>query len=200
MKKVNAPTDLVFYKVGEGELLREKALLAVNITTNEIAGVGDEAEAISGSSENIMLISPFHFGSIGNYTYAKKLIDILLQKAFGKHNIVSYLQKPVYTVCFDDVFLNTDNESYELLSEVNKKVYQDIFFQTGAKKVELFDGSAEKYLSVTDKKILSRITGIIEVTNDDKDDYAIELIKETIDKLKKMGYSKQDVCDIIKEL
>lgn len=121
IKKYPPVTISVYVKKTEA-LLEEPSLLAFDRTTNKIAGVGEEARGLyGGTEEKIVVINPLKNSVIADYTVAEKMFSFFVNKARGKK-----LTKPEVIVCIPP-----------WATEVDGKVFMDVFYHLGAKKVVL---------------------------------------------------------------
>ncbi|MCD8174632.1 MAG: rod shape-determining protein [Phascolarctobacterium sp.] len=80
----------------KGIVLREPSVVAIDVATNRVLAIGEEAREMLGRSPgNIEAIRPLKEGVIANYTITQKLISYVIDKVCGK----SLLFKPRIMVC-----------------------------------------------------------------------------------------------------
>lgn len=180
----NAPADIIIYKVGEGIVLKEKTLIAIDNNVPKILAIGNEAEKIDTSAEGIECFSPFHFGKIENFSCAEKIMKYFLKRAFG-----TAFMKPSLVFCFQGV-----------AEEVVLKAYEDAMYCAGAKKVRLYAGTLNAFLHNTSEKELKQYKGIVEITKDDPSEYAQELVYEAYECMKDWGLSKTQMLEMLNKI
>jgi rod shape-determining protein MreB len=80
---------LVFVK-GEGIVLREPSIVAVNKETNEVQAVGDEAKKMVGRTpSNVQAIRPLKDGVIANFDMTESMIRYFIDKVHDRRSFVS---------------------------------------------------------------------------------------------------------------
>lgn len=180
----NAPADIVIYKVGEGIVLKEKTLIAIDSKVPKVLAIGNEAEKIDTGPEGIECFSPFHFGKIENFSCAEKIMECFLKRAFG-----TAFMKPSLVLCFPGA-----------AEEVVLKAYEDAMYCAGAKKVRLYAGTLNAFLHNISEKELKRYKGIVEITKDDPSEYAQELVYEAYECVKNWGLSKTQMLEMLNKM
>lgn len=117
-------TVLVFIK-GQGVILKEPSVVAINRTTNETLAVGEEARMMIGRTPgNIVAIRPLRDGVISDYDITAKMLKHFIRKACGK----KVMSAPRVVVCIPSE-----------ATEVEKRAVKDAAINSGAKKVYLIE-------------------------------------------------------------
>jgi len=76
-------TSILVYVRGKGIVLREPSVLAVSKTSKEVLAIGEEARMMLGRTPgDIIAIRPLSDGVIADYTHTKKLLSLLIKKAW----------------------------------------------------------------------------------------------------------------------
>ncbi|MCQ2749761.1 MAG: rod shape-determining protein [Clostridia bacterium] len=113
-------TVLVYVK-GQGIILREPSVVAINKDTNELMAVGEEARKMIGRTPgNIVAIRPLREGVISDYDSTEKMLKFFINKVTKKKSFV----KPRMAVCIPSG-----------VTEVEKRAVRDAAKQAGARKV-----------------------------------------------------------------
>lgn len=113
-------TVLVYVK-GQGIILREPSVVAINKDTNELMAVGEEARKMIGRTPgNIVAIRPLREGVISDYDSTEKMLKFFINKITKKRSFV----KPRIAVCIPSG-----------VTEVEKRAVRDAAKQAGARKV-----------------------------------------------------------------
>lgn len=99
------------------------------------------------------------------------------------------IRKPALVVCL-----------LEPLEEVPMKAYEDLFLCAGAREVRFFIGSIQEFLSGATEKEQKHYKGIVEITKENKAEYAKELLEETYIRMQKWGITKEVMQEMLKEL
>lgn len=117
-------TVLVYIK-GQGVILKEPSVVAINRTTNETMAVGEDARMMIGRTPgNIVATRPLRNGVISDYDVTEKMLKHFIKKACGKKRISA----PRIVVC-------VPSEA----TEVEKRAVRDAAVNAGAKKVYLIE-------------------------------------------------------------
>jgi rod shape-determining protein MreB len=78
-------SNILVYKRGEGIVLEEPTVVALNTETKKVLAVGDEARDMIGRTPgNIVAIRPLQEGVIAEYTHTLKMLEFLIDKVCGK--------------------------------------------------------------------------------------------------------------------
>ena len=117
-------TVLVYIK-GQGIVIREPSVVAIDRDTNTILSVGEEARRMLGRTPgNIVAIRPMREGVISNYEITEKMLKYFIQKAIGKRSFV----KPTIAVCVPSS-----------VTEVERRAVEDATRQAGARRVHIIE-------------------------------------------------------------
>ena len=117
-------TVLVYIK-GQGIVIREPSVVAIDKDTNTILAVGEEARRMLGRTPgNIVAIRPLREGVISNYEVTEKMLQYFIEKAMGKRSFV----KPTIAVCVPSS-----------VTEVEKRAVEDANRQAGARRVHIIE-------------------------------------------------------------
>ena len=117
-------TVLVYIK-GQGIVIREPSVVAIDKDTNTILAVGEEARRMLGRTPgNIVAIRPLREGVISNYEVTEKMLQYFIEKAMGKRSFV----KPTIAVCVPSS-----------VTEVEKRAVEDAPRQAGARRVHIIE-------------------------------------------------------------
>ena len=117
-------TVLVYIK-GQGIVIREPSVVAIDKDTNTILAVGEEARRMLGRTPgNIVAIRPLREGVISNYEVTEKMLQYFIEKAMGKRSFV----KPTIAVCVPSS-----------VTEVEKRAVEDATRQACARRVHIIE-------------------------------------------------------------
>ena len=117
-------TVLVYIK-GQGIVIREPSVVAIDKDSNSILAVGEEARRMLGRTPgNIVAIRPLREGVISNYDVTEKMLQYFIEKALGKRSFV----KPTIAVCVPSS-----------VTEVEKRAVEDATRQAGARRVPIIE-------------------------------------------------------------
>ena len=115
---------VVVYIKGQGIVLQEPSVVAVNKDTGEILAVGEEARRMIGRTPGyIQPIRPLSQGVISDYDMTEKMLKYFIHKAIGKRLI-----KPRIAICVPSG-----------VTEVERKAVEDATKQAGARKVVIIE-------------------------------------------------------------
>jgi len=115
--------NILVYKSGEGIVLNEPSIVAVDKRTNSVLAVGHKAYKMIGkSSENIVLIKPLKDGVIANFNVTEQMLNIFLAQL----NLKSMFRRPVILICCPVG-----------ITEVEKSAIKEVAEKCGGKKVYL---------------------------------------------------------------
>ncbi|MDR1558201.1 MAG: rod shape-determining protein MreB [Clostridiales bacterium] len=117
-------TILVYIK-GQGIVLSEPSVVAINKNTNQIVAVGSEARSMIGRTPgNIVAIRPLREGVISDYNITEKMLKYFISKAVGRH----MFRMPRIAVCVPSS-----------VTEVERKAVEDATKQAGARQVFIIE-------------------------------------------------------------
>ncbi|MDR1914699.1 MAG: rod shape-determining protein MreB [Clostridiales bacterium] len=117
--------SILVYIKGEGIVLQEPSVVAIDNTTNTILAVGSEARSMIGRTPgNIVAIRPLREGVISDYEITEKMLKYFISKAVGRH----MFRKPRIAVCVPSS-----------VTEVERKAVEDATRQAGARQVFIIE-------------------------------------------------------------
>nr|WP_317856405.1 rod shape-determining protein MreB [Chakrabartyella piscis] len=117
--------SVLVYIKGQGIVIREPSVVAVDKDSNTILAVGEEARRMLGRTPgNIVAIRPLREGVISNFEITEKMLQYFIEKALGKHSFV----KPTIAVCVPSS-----------VTEVEKRAVEDATRQAGARRVHIIE-------------------------------------------------------------
>ena len=181
----NVSAEIIIYKAGQGIVLKEKTLMAVDKKASKILAIGNDVEKMDTNLDNIEVISPIHLGEIEDFACASRIMKALIRKALG----TTFIKIPL-VLCHP-----------KSISAVALKAYEEAVYYTGrVKKVKLYAGSLNDYLQNASEKELGKYKAIIEIATEDNFEYARQLLSETYDRIKEWGLSKEQMLEIIENL
>lgn len=113
--------SVLVYIKGQGIVLEEPSVVAIDNNTRQILAVGEEARRMLGRTPgNIVAIRPLRQGVISDYDITEKMLKYFIQKAVGK----KLLLKPRIAVCVPSG-----------VTEVERRAVEDATKQAGARQV-----------------------------------------------------------------
>ena len=116
--------NVIAYVKGQGIVLREPSVVAVDNNTGDVVAVGAEARRMLGRTPgNIVATRPLREGVISDYTVTEKMLKYFITKVGGKT-----LFAPRIMICIPS-----------RVTEVEKKAVIDAATQAGARKVYLIE-------------------------------------------------------------
>lgn len=116
--------SVLVYIKGQGIVLQEPSVVAIDKNTNSILAVGEEARKMLGRTPgNIVAIRPLREGVISDYDVTEKMLKYFIQKACGKRVI-----KPRIAVCVPSK-----------VTEVERRAVEDATKQAGARQVYIIE-------------------------------------------------------------
>ena len=88
--------NILVFRRGQGIVLREPSVVAIDKTTKTVRAVGEEARLMLGRTPgNIVAIRPLSDGVIADYTTTEKMLEHLIQKVCGRRGLF----RPRVLVC-----------------------------------------------------------------------------------------------------
>ena len=115
---------VVVYIKGQGIVLQEPSVVAINKETGEILAVGEEARKMIGRTPGyIKAIKPLKQGVISDYDMTEKMLKYFIHKSVGKRSI-----RPRIAICVPSG-----------VTEVERKAVEDATKQAGARKVVIIE-------------------------------------------------------------
>lgn len=117
--------SILVYIKGQGIILQEPSVVAINKDTNSILAVGEEARKMLGRTPgNIVAIRPLREGVISDYDITEKMLKYFIKKALGKNLVI----KPRISVCVPSS-----------VTEVERRAVKDATKQAGARQVFIIE-------------------------------------------------------------
>lgn len=117
--------SVLVYIKGEGIVLKEPSVVAIDKNTNTVRAVGEQARKMLGKTPaNIVAIRPLREGVISDYEVTEKMLSYFIDKAVGKH----LMRKPRIAVCVPSA-----------VTEVEKRAVEDATKQAGAREVFIIE-------------------------------------------------------------
>src|SRR5512144_1256650 len=115
--------NTLVYVKGEGIVLNEPSVVAVERGTNRIKGIGLEAKRMLGRTpEGIMAVRPLKDGVIADFDVTEKMLRYFLKTIIDKH---FFRVKPKVIVCVPSG-----------ITEVERRAVRDSAETAGAKQVD----------------------------------------------------------------
>jgi len=113
-------TILVYIK-GQGAVLKEPSVVAIDKDTDKILAVGEEARSMLGRTPgNIVAIRPMREGVISDYHITEKMLKYFINKAVGR----ALFRKPRIAICVPSN-----------VTGVERRAVEDAAHQAGARQV-----------------------------------------------------------------
>jgi rod shape-determining protein MreB len=113
--------SVLVYIKGQGIVLQEPSVVAIDKNTNSILAVGEEARSMLGRTPgNIVAIRPLRQGVISDYGITEKMLKYFINKAVGR----PLMRKPRIAVCVPSS-----------VTEVERRAVEDATRQAGARQV-----------------------------------------------------------------
>lgn len=117
-------TTLVYIK-GQGIVVTEPSIVAVNTVTNRVEAVGHKAKEMVGKTpHNIAAIRPMKDGVIADFEVTERMLDYFIKKAHGR----SFLVRP-------RIVISVPSE----ITQVEKRAVKDTALKAGASEVYLIE-------------------------------------------------------------
>ncbi len=113
-------SSVLIYIKGQGIVLKEPSVVAIDRHTNEVVAVGEKAKKMIGKAPaNINVIRPLREGVISNYNVTEIMLKYFIKKVLGKSS-----RRPRIAVCVPSE-----------VTEVEKKAVKDATKDAGAREV-----------------------------------------------------------------
>ncbi len=117
--------SVLVYVKGQGVVIKEPSVVAIDKTTNTILAVGEEARRMLGRTPgNIVAIRPLREGVISDYEVTEKMLKYFIEKAIGKTSFA----KPIIAVCVPSS-----------VTGVERKAVEDAARHAGGRKVFIIE-------------------------------------------------------------
>lgn len=102
--------SVLVYVKGQGIVLREPSVVAIDENTRTIVAVGEEARKMLGKTpDNIVAIRPLREGVISNFEVTERMIRYFIAKAIGDN----WLKKPRIAVCVPSKVTDVERRAVE---------------------------------------------------------------------------------------
>ena len=109
--------SVLVYCKGQGIVLQEPSVVAIDDNTNSIVAVGEEARKMLGKTpDNIVAIRPLREGVISNFEVTERMIRYFIGKSVGFH----WFKKPRIAVCVPSKVTDVERRAVE---QATKSVY-----------------------------------------------------------------------------
>jgi len=119
--------SVIVYIKGQGIVLQEPSVVAIEKNTNSILAVGDEARKMIGRTpENIIAIRPLKEGVISDYDVTEKMLKYFIKRVMRGNMFL----KPRISVCVPSN-----------VTEVERRAVEDATKQAGARQVYVIEES-----------------------------------------------------------
>lgn len=116
--------SVLVYIKGKGIVINEPSVVAIDINTNKILEVGEEARKMLGRTPgNIVAIRPLRDGVISDFDITEKMLKYFIKKAVGNS-----IMKPRVIICVPSG-----------VTEVEKRAVLEASMNAGAKKTYLIE-------------------------------------------------------------
>jgi len=117
--------SVLVYIKGQGTVLQEPSVVAIDKNNDTILAVGDEARSMLGRTPgNIVAIRPLRQGVISDYGITEKMLKYFITKAVGR----PLMRKPRIAVCVPSS-----------VTEVERRAVEDATRQAGARQVFIIE-------------------------------------------------------------
>src|SRR3712207_2747474 len=117
--------NTLIYVKGKGIVLREPSVVAINLDTNTVLAVGNEAKEMIGRTPgNIVAIRPMKDGVIADFDVTEKMLNYFIKKLCPKSAFAS----PRIVVCYPSG-----------VTEVERKAIKGATANAGAREVYLLE-------------------------------------------------------------
>lgn len=117
--------SVLVYIKGQGTVLQEPSVVAIDKNTDTILAVGEEARSMLGRTPgNIVAIRPLRQGVISDYGITEKMLKYFINKALGR----PLMRKPRIAVCVPSS-----------VTEVERRAVEDATRQAGARQVYVIE-------------------------------------------------------------
>lgn len=127
MRKGYNPVTIMIYDRKKNILFKEISLIALDRKNNKVIATGNDVlQLIDNSDSNIFVTSPLKYGIIADYQLTQMMFRCMLQK-------FKSIFKPKIAFC-----IHTD------ITEVERKAFQEAFYQSGVKEILISDKSIEE--------------------------------------------------------
>lgn len=211
--------NVLIHMKGQGVVLNEPAVVAIDKTTNKVLAVGEEAHRMVGRTPgNIIAIRPMRDGVIADFDMTEALLSHFLDKL----NVKGFFSKPRILICCPTNVTTVEQKAIRQAAEKSggKKIYleeepkvaaigagMDIFQPSGNMIIDIGGGTTDVAVMsmgdiVTSKSI--KVAGDVfdrEITNYIKNKYKLLIGERTAENIKlEIGTvlpgNRQDILEI----
>ncbi|MCL1862662.1 MAG: rod shape-determining protein MreB [Defluviitaleaceae bacterium] len=117
--------SILVYIKGQGTVLTEPSVVAIDKSSNKILAVGEEARSMLGRTPgNISAVRPMREGVISDYHITEKMLKYFINKAIGR----PLMRKPRIAICVPSN-----------VTEVERRAVKDAALQAGARQVYIIE-------------------------------------------------------------
>jgi len=117
--------SVLVYIKGQGTVLKEPSVVAIDKNSDKILAVGEEARSMLGRTPgNIVAIRPMREGVISDYEITERMLKYFINKAIGR----PLMRKPRIAICVPSN-----------VTEVERRAVQDAGMQAGARQVFIIE-------------------------------------------------------------
>jgi rod shape-determining protein MreB len=101
-------SNILVYRKGQGIVLEEPTVVALNSQTRKVLAVGEEArEMIGRTPGHIIAIRPLRDGVIADYTHTLKMLEFLINKVCGRRRLF----RPRLMICVPSGCTNVERRA-----------------------------------------------------------------------------------------
>jgi len=147
--------NVLIYVKGKGIVLNEPSVVAIDLNTNKVLAVGEEARRMVGRTPgNIVAIRPLKDGVIADFTVTEQMLKYFINKL----NVKGLLSKPRILICCPTNITSVEQKAIREVAEKSggKKVYleeepkvaaigagMDIFQPSGNMVIDIGGGTSD---------------------------------------------------------
>ncbi|WP_368985954.1 rod shape-determining protein [Caldifermentibacillus hisashii] len=147
--------NVLIYVKGKGIVLNEPSVVAIDLNTNKVLAVGEEARRMVGRTPgNIVAIRPLKDGVIADFAVTEQMLKYFINKL----NVKGFLSKPRILICCPTNITSVEQKAIREVAEKSggKKVYleeepkvaaigagMDIFQPSGNMVIDIGGGTSD---------------------------------------------------------
>lgn len=147
--------NVLIYVKGKGIVLNEPSVVAIDLNTNKVLAVGEEARRMVGRTPgNIVAIRPLKDGVIADFAVTEQMLKYFINKL----NVKGFLSKPQILICCPTNITSVEQKAIREVAEKSggKKVYleeepkvaaigagMDIFQPSGNMVIDIGGGTSD---------------------------------------------------------
>lgn len=158
-------SNTLIYSKGKGIIYQEPSVVALDVNTNKVLTVGEDAQKMIGKTPtNIRVIKPLKFGSVDKFDIAIKMLKMMIQhtkegsrfnKAFARASVLVGVPSNI--------------------TQVETKGIEEVIYESGAKKVLLVKNVVADAMSIGDDIFKPKVTFVVDIGGGTTDVAAIAL-------------------------